>query len=106
MDGNITHAADRSTVLLYVMSAPSYGRHDMVKIGVSVDPRQRLHGCRSTYDHLLEIVAIFRGPDPHKAEAAIKDRFRPHRRKGTEFFATDLKEVMRFVRSLGMEQLH
>lgn len=82
---------------LYVFSAPSYGSHEYVKIGVSKNPEKRLESARAVYDHLLEITAIYPTTDALKHESAIKQHFKEYRRKGTEFFAVDLKLITAFI---------
>ena len=82
---------------LYVMSAPSYGIKERVKVGVSENPEKRLRSLRSTHDHLLEIVAVYNVEHPFKAEAKVKREFAAFCIKGTEFFSANASDITAFV---------
>jgi hypothetical protein len=82
---------------LYLASAPSWGASDIVKIGISGNPHKRLRSLRSSYDHLLSLIAIYAPDNSRLAEAVIKREFRPYRRSGHECFAIQVGEVTSFI---------
>lgn len=83
---------------LYVMSAPSYGTKDRVKVGVSENPKKRLLSLRSTHDHLLKIVDVYDVEHPFESEAKVKKEFASVRIKGTEFFRANAADIVAFVK--------
>jgi hypothetical protein len=84
-------------LFLYVCHAPSYAGNDLIKIGISKNPQKRLKSLRSSYDHLLEIVAIYEPKDARECETRIKRKFIDSRRKGREFFQAPLNDVLKFI---------
>jgi hypothetical protein len=82
---------------LYVFSAPSYGAHNIVKVGISKNPQQRLKSVRQTHDHLMKIVAIYDPIDARTCESKIKIRLKAYRRQGHECFAIKTQCVLDFI---------
>lgn len=84
---------------LYIMAAPTYGRVENVKIGISRNPWKRLKGCRAQYDHLLELVVVYEIDNARKVESMVKKRFKDKRcgRIATEWFNVHRSEVIKFL---------